>query len=246
MVFGAALVLTVSAAGQMRNPPPASINSVGGSTLGGPPASIYSLPAQPQPFTSRACCFVGGKIGFGHNPRFTVFGGARTKFRHHRRSRVIIPAYIPYAVYPYYDIGYEPPSGSLEGAGTFDRPQPRDADQEPPGPTIFERRSRSDRRDERDSRYGEHYLDRRDEDRREMAAVEPPPPAAPATDVPETLLVFRDGRRVEIRNYAIMGNTLFVLSGEYRKIPLSEIDLEATARENDDRGVGFRVPGRSE
>jgi hypothetical protein len=43
-----------------------------------------------------------------------------------------------------------------------------------------------------------------------------------------------------------MGSTLFIISPERRKIPLTELDLQATARENDDRGVDFRVPSATE
>ena len=66
---------------------------------------------------------------------------------------------------------------------------------------------------------------------------EPGPPAIPTT------LVFRDGRRIEIQNYAIVGQTLWVLEERVStKISLSELDLEATQRENRGRGVRFRLP----
>ncbi|HEY6765961.1 MAG TPA: hypothetical protein VI386_14450 [Candidatus Sulfotelmatobacter sp.] len=66
--------------------------------------------------------------------------------------------------------------------------------------------------------------------------------SAPET-VPPTLLVFRDQRKEEVQNYAIVGQTLWnFASKRTEKIPLSEIDLAATARANADRGVDFRLP----
>jgi hypothetical protein len=66
---------------------------------------------------------------------------------------------------------------------------------------------------------------------------EPGPPATPTT------LVFRDGRRVDIQNYAIVGQTLWVLEERVStKVSVSELDLEATQRENRGRGVRFPLP----
>jgi hypothetical protein len=62
-----------------------------------------------------------------------------------------------------------------------------------------------------------------------------------------TVLVFRDQRKQEVQNYAIVGQTLWIFSPQRReKIPLAEIDLAASAKANEDRGVEFRVPGTAE
>jgi len=67
------------------------------------------------------------------------------------------------------------------------------------------------------------------------------PPQAP------TLLVFKDGRKLEVGNYAIVGQTLFDLTpGHARKIALADLDLEATRRQNEDRGVAFQLPAPSQ
>jgi len=65
--------------------------------------------------------------------------------------------------------------------------------------------------------------------------------AAPS---PATVLVFRDQHKQEITNYAISGGTLWVLSDHLatKKIPLNELDLAATTKANDERGVEFQVP----
>jgi hypothetical protein len=67
----------------------------------------------------------------------------------------------------------------------------------------------------------------------------PVPPAAP------TVLVFRDGLRMFIRNYAIIGQTLWVLDERAAsKIALSDLDLETTQKENRTQGVRFPLPAR--
>jgi hypothetical protein len=77
-----------------------------------------------------------------------------------------------------------------------------------------------------------------------------PVPARPAQReadgapvLPDTVLVFRDQHKQEIGNYAIVGQTLWNFSPQRtEKIPLSALDLPATTKANDDRGLTFRVP----
>jgi hypothetical protein len=58
-------------------------------------------------------------------------------------------------------------------------------------------------------------------------------------------LIFRDGRRMSILNYAIVGQTLWVLDEQNStKIPLSDLNLEATQKENRGQGVRFPLPAR--
>jgi hypothetical protein len=60
---------------------------------------------------------------------------------------------------------------------------------------------------------------------------------------PETALVFRDQHVEEVRNYAISGGMLWVLNQQAaKKIPLAQLDIPATVKMNDDRGVDFQVP----
>ncbi|MGC2195475.1 MAG: hypothetical protein WA628_12430 [Terriglobales bacterium] len=70
------------------------------------------------------------------------------------------------------------------------------------------------------------------------------PPVAPETDAPTTVLVFQDGHRMEARNYAIVGQTLWIYTEDDnpKKMPLSELDVAATKNANSDRGVVFQVP----
>ena len=69
--------------------------------------------------------------------------------------------------------------------------------------------------------------------------------AAPVAAQPSTVLVFKDGHHSDVFNYAIVGDTLFDFSdGRARKILLADIDLPATQRANDDRGVDFQIPAQ--
>ncbi|HXY51725.1 MAG TPA: hypothetical protein VEI01_19920 [Terriglobales bacterium] len=89
---------------------------------------------------------------------------------------------------------------------------------------------------------------------REMAALQPPAPQTPPapqphadastrTDLP-TILVYPDKHIEEVKNYAIVGETLWIFGDHIKKIPLMDIDLAATSKLNDERGVYFEVPGR--
>lgn len=72
-------------------------------------------------------------------------------------------------------------------------------------------------------------------------------PAASQRAQPATVLVFRDGHEREIENYAIVASTLWNFAGtRTEKIPLDSLDIPATIRTNDARGVDFQLPSTSE
>lgn len=100
------------------------------------------------------------------------------------------------------------------------------------GPTIFDRRGSG----------ADSYIPPVTDMPRPHAA----PLAAPSADAvpaPATVLVFKDGHTVEAVNYAIVGTTLFDLTpGHSRRVPLADLDLDATRKKNDDRGVTFDLP----
>jgi hypothetical protein len=76
----------------------------------------------------------------------------------------------------------------------------------------------------------------------------PPPRQQERTEaVSATVLVFRDQHKQEVQNYAIVGSTLWNFAPQHtQKIPLSDLDLPATTKANDERGVDFRLPGSHE
>jgi hypothetical protein len=58
-----------------------------------------------------------------------------------------------------------------------------------------------------------------------------------------TELVFRDKHTQEVQNYAIVGQTFWIFdSQQTKKVSLSELDVPATIKANDARGVDFQVP----
>jgi hypothetical protein len=200
---------------------PASVTSPGfGGDRGShaPPASVTSL--GPRGYAPSA----GGRF-FSNMPERDE--GRR---RHHRdRDR-------DHSFIPYYGGWYAVPSypSMAEDAGYEDE-EPDDQG----GPTIFDRRGRGDRAYvPPPSDAVRAHLDTRTEGTPQIAAPEAPPPP--------TTLVFKDGRRLQVGNYAIVGATMFDLTpGHPRKIALADVDLEATQKENEDHGVSFQLPSNS-
>ncbi len=63
---------------------------------------------------------------------------------------------------------------------------------------------------------------------------------------PATVLVFLDGRRKDVKNYAIVAEYFYDLTDRLpRKILLADLDLSATIAANEERGVEFRLPTAS-
>ena len=62
-------------------------------------------------------------------------------------------------------------------------------------------------------------------------------------DSPTAVFIFKDGRKIETRNFAIMGTTLYDFSSNsLKKVPLADLNKEATLKENDDRGIQIKLP----
>jgi len=218
------LVLTSAA---QINGAPVSVTSpgFGGRQVNGTAPSVTSL--GPRGYTPRVptCCFVGG---FPRTPNST------TNFHHHHHNGFIGGGYaVPY--YGYYDSGYDSADRQADD---------QSGDQYNGGPTIFDRRGSGTAPSPEATANA----------RRESAHPEPPSEAAapqaepaPAPEPPSTLLVFKDGHQLEVANYAIVGDTLFDLtSGRRHKIALADLDLPATAKQNEDRGIDFQVPAAPE
>jgi len=97
---------------------------------------------------------------------------------------------------------------------------------------------------------------RQDQEYGQIAAASPaaaaptPSPAPQAMAEPPKIdsglpivLVFFDKKIQEIKNYAVMNEMLVVFDGtRTRKIPLRDVDLAATMKLNDERGVDFQIP----
>ena len=232
------LVLVASDANAQINGTPASVTSInsGGhlNSTPGVPASITSLgpnglqPSNPG-FNNPGCCTL-----FQVNPN-----PARGQ-RNHHRSGQFFPGggavYVPYA-YPVV-IGESGPDDAAD-----QQQLQRDEDYRG-GPTIFDRRGPG----QEARSYADAYAPRSSRSETEAdSAAAPSPVETPVADQPQTVLVFKDGHQLEVQNYAVIGETLYDLTpGRHHKIPLADLDLTSTARQNDDRGIDFRLPPNPE
>src|SRR5579864_1473581 len=149
--------------------------------------------------------------------------GDRHPHRHHHDGELGVPFVyavpVPYAVEP----------------GPADDNADSSADDEyQGGPTIFDRRG---------SGEASYIPPVRDVPTPHSTPIVDASVATPDPPQEPTLLFFKDGRKLEVQNYAIVGATLFDLTpGHPRKIALADLDLEATRQQNDDRGVAFQLP----
>jgi hypothetical protein len=90
--------------------------------------------------------------------------------------------------------------------------------------------------------------DLRDERKLDEQSQERPPASSGATlsAVPpaaNTTFVLRDGRRITAKNFAISGQTLWILNeNSARKTPLSDIDRAATEKANAENGIEIHLP----
>lgn len=215
----AGLCLCATAAAQINAAPP-SVTSMGfgGRAINGAPPSVTSL--GPRGYTP------------GYNPAFPnsrpFFNYGYGNHHHHYSGYAPLGATV-YAV-PIYGYAYADPGDDADNAPS--------ADQYNGGPTIFDRRGPGG------SAYLPPTAASPDNDHDQMqASAAPAAPDPPPTAQPQTVLVFKDGHQQEVENYAIIGDTLWDLTGDRRhKIALSDLNLDATVKANDDRGIDFTVP----
>jgi hypothetical protein len=245
----AALVVALPMFAQKSFAPSPSIT--GGTYLGYPSASILT-PNNMRLGDSAPRIQNSGRFGTGAFAGHPVVAPGQKAFTpqrdHHFRNGCRNCTSYPY--YPaYYDpysygYGYANPvviedNSSLPNAGTFNSSSPvyrpsagNDSVIEEQGGRFYERTT----------------TERSSEPLPEVSRSQPPvaPPAVSANGNEEndvrTLLIFKDGRRLEISNYAIMGSTVYVFAGDRRKIPVADLDLDATVKANDERGTDFRLP----
>ena len=181
-------------------------------------------------FAAHTSVFFNGGLAFGHNRRFHVFSRPN-RFLFHRRFFVAGGFFYPFWYgYPYYPAYSYPivtetyPSYDAAAAYDQQREMAREID-----------------------RLSGEVERLREEQERSQAAppqAQPSPQAYTGTEPQRsTVLVFRDKRTQEVQNYAIVGPTLWIFSERRaRKIPLAELDVPATSKLNDERGVEFRLP----
>jgi hypothetical protein len=69
------------------------------------------------------------------------------------------------------------------------------------------------------------------------------PTSAAAQNAPAVTLILKDGRRIEAAGYALVGSTLWILNAQdATKISLSDVDVDATQKENQKREINVVIP----
>jgi hypothetical protein len=240
LVSGGWIFLTlIPAANAQINGTPASVTSTnfGGhlNSTPGVPASITSLGTNGiqarNPFPNQPPCCINPLFPVNPNPPFF-------QRHHHHRGQFFPGGGAVYVPYPYPVMG-EPDAGDAGADQQENQPE----EDYRGGPTIFDRRgpgapARS---------YADAYQRPSRPQPETEAAPTAPPAETPVPDQPQTVLVFKDGHQLEVQNYAVIGDTLYDLTpGRHHKIPLAELDLTSTAKQNDDRGIDFRLPPKPE
>jgi hypothetical protein len=247
-VLSSSLVLLLAALSPVEaqihgTPPSVSSFGFGGSNNPAPgvPASVTSL--GPNGYGNGFNGFGNGFNGFGNGfgeccfgPSFSnhspLFGGHRLRDYHRLPVGESMPAYVPYAV-PY-PVPYPVADNDPGDGGPADDPNYSRS-----GPPVYDRGPRS--REVAASRPATH-----EPTPKAAAAPDPDDPPAPAAPQPATVLIFKDGHKSEVQNYAIVGGTLFDFTdGRSHKILLADLDLPATLKANDDRGVDFQIPAKA-
>jgi hypothetical protein len=220
------------------------------------PPTNNSIPASVTSFSDRIGNFnnsIPPSVTSIRPSRGMVAGSTFFPTFHRRHVPVIVPIFVPiYSGYGYpysYYPDYDPMVPS------YAQPQPVAATapvEEPQAPaqTVFENRPGY----KAPSAYAQPAAPAA------PAQTAAPPEAAapqaqhtaPVAPEPPTILVFKDGHKFEIGNYAIVGETLYNMSGSTGvpgrhafKIALADLDLDATIKANEERGLEFHLPKKN-
>jgi hypothetical protein len=167
-------------------------------------------------------------------PGFRPSPGVRAPFRSFPRHNVVIAPQVPfYSYYPSY--AYDPYYPGF----TYSQPAYSVEDQSSNVAQINSLNDQIQRLENEVQRLQEELAATR------AQQILPSPlqvnPASPPPPVTPTLLVFRDGHQIEIQGYAIVGQTLVTSSDDgFKRIPLSDLNLDTTRNENLKRGINFK------
>jgi hypothetical protein len=252
-LFAASLSLPLLA--QVQGVPAMEFHGVPPSGIGGTTAGFSAVrPNANGPAAAFGCCanFFFPSSFSPIVPYPSVVTGPREHRRHHRRGDesvgVVEPVYVPYAV-PY-AADSDDAADDQDDAGMA----ARDGGGAPERPSAY-RGGKSGRR-----RFGANGGPENPEqqaggdadsvyaaDADSATQTAPVAPEEPVVAQPTTVLVFKDGHRSEIVNYAIVGDALFDFTGDRtHRILLADLDIPATQKANEASGVEFKLPPAGE
>jgi hypothetical protein len=182
----------------------------------------------------------GGTIAIGMGGRHFGPGVVRSERGFNRRFRQN-----PYPYFPYY-YGYSDPYFYSEDYGPYEpdyRPEP------PPQPTqIVQEKAEPLPDPVLLELHGSQWVKVGNFGEASQQALNSPALTAPAKELPPAVLVYRDGHNEEISSYSIIGKVMYTKSDYYssgswtRTIQLADLDLPATLKQNQQRGVKFDLP----
>jgi hypothetical protein len=242
------LAVLVAASGHAQingTPPSVTSPGFGGRQFNGVPPSVtsYGFGGRPGFHGTPPSVTSLGPNGFNQRPpgihqpppQHPMHDGDHRHGDRHDHNGYVYPYYIPY--YPVvspYDYTDTP-----EDQASADAP-----DQYQGGPTIFDRRGPgTPLPDDYVTDPPKARLPKPDPVPNNDVAATPDPTIAPIAAEPSTILVFKDGHKLEVGNYAIVGSNLFDLTpGRRQKVALADLDVSATEKANDDLGIDFKLP----
>jgi hypothetical protein len=184
---------------------------------------------------------------FGRNPGFGAFVNRRPFHprRFYNPYAYAYPYYpiYPYTAFPYYGVGLQSDFVYSNAAvGTYGAPAyMADHDTGVQSDLYRLQAELDDVRQQQAAERQQYALSTPTDTPRPIPATRP----RPEPPAPPTVLIFRDGHQTDIHNYAVVGQTLWIFSEERaRKVLLADLDLDATRKSNEARGVEFAVQAK--
>jgi hypothetical protein len=268
----AASVLLVSAQAQVRSPGPPRTGGV--IRFGGTPQiSGPNLDVRGNPIRGHFPRVGGGGgvqigIGFGNPRGHHNFGGRGFS------NRCLRGCTLSGAYYPYYAPVYVGPSVILESNGPDFRDQPSaytigygtgrvPAEYVAPGADAVAAAYRQGQMEQRITSLADEVARlRAEKEARDREGIRRDPrgigesfantgtldantPSAGPANAATATLVFRNGHRLDVANYAVVGQTLWVFDEQRaRRVPLAELNLDATRKANAENGFELKLPAQ--
>jgi hypothetical protein len=178
-----------------------------------------------------------GGVGIGGGRHFG--SGIAVVERGHRHSFARPPFFYGYG-YPYfYSDDYAP--NEVEYARPEPPPQPAPVIQEKPEPlpepVLLEL-------------HGSQWVKVTNFGEVSQQALNPPAKgnSQPPKEIPPAVLIYHDGHSEEVSSYSIIGRAIYTKSDYYssgnwtRAIQIADLDIPATLKQNQQRGVRFDLP----